>query len=203
MSRQLALSAEESSIQPKEIVLALLEKDGPPYSKAAGKDSVVHDFQNYRCPKEQCNACVPLCVGAGFSNGLTHLKQFYGSMDNLMAQFTAAQEKASAKGGSIHNHFEANTLDPQELSFFKWTNLFVRKNVPPSMIEDPVFRDALALEKLSARTWKEMIFELVILVEQAISKEMLATTSGGLLAQSQGCWWEFSYGLHCKLQIES
>ena len=164
-----------------------MEKDGPPYSKAVGKDNVVHDFQNYRCPKSRCNAFIPLRVGAGYTNCLAHLKQCYGSMEFLVSQLRAAQAKAAEKGGNIRDHFEANCIDSRERSFLKWTNLVVKKNVPPSMIEDPVFRDALGLDKLSAKTFKEMLFELVILVEEAISKEMLATTSGGLMHDGWTC----------------
>ena len=51
------------------------------------------------------------------------------------------------KGGSICDHFEANILDSRELSFLKWTNLVVKNNVPPYMIEDSVFLDALALDE--------------------------------------------------------
>ena len=177
----------ESSIQPKEIVLALMEKSGDVYSKAVGKDNKVYEFQDYKCPKARCGATISLRVGFGYSNGLSHLSTCFHSQALLMAQFSAAQAKAKEKGGSVRDHFDTNTVESRELSFLKWTNLVVKKSVPPSMIEDPVFRDALALDKISTRTWKETIFQLVILVEQSISKEMLATTSGGLMHDGWTC----------------
>ena len=193
MSRQLFFSAskrsspKESGIPAKEIVLALMEKEGPAYSKAVGKDNTVHEFQDYKCPKERCKSVISLRIGSGYTNAFSHLIKCYQSEEKLMAHFCAARAKATENGGSIRDHFEANTLNSRENSFVKWTNLIVKKNVPPSMIEDPVFRNALDVDALTIKTWKEMLFQLVILVEQVISKEMLASTSGGLMHDGWTC----------------
>ena len=137
-------SSKESSIQSKEIVLALMEKDGPPYSRAVGKDNKVHDFQNCRCPEEQCNACIPLHVGTRYSNGLLIWNNAIVPWILWLLSSLLLMKK---KGVSICDHFEANILDSWELSFLKWTNLVVKNNVPPYMIEDSVFLDALALDE--------------------------------------------------------
>jgi hypothetical protein len=139
----------------------------------------------YKCLREGCGKIVPKIKKSGFSNPFFHLVRCYGSEEEVYRVYKKVKEDEEAlenRASSIKRHFSVSSAKSRERAMHAWIILIVLKGVPLNSVEDNVFRSILEYsDAISIKALIRTIFQLVILVEQEISKELADTTCGAIM----------------------
>jgi hypothetical protein len=168
----------------KEVVLALMIKSEP-YTKDlnVGGRTVSKEFVDFKCPEDFCAHQYPCQVNTGFSNPFNHLCVCFGSKEAVHQLYNEALQEVKKKGGTLLSHFSNNTLNERQLAMHGYhIRLLVMKNLPLAMVEDESFREFSKFgAQVSIKTVREVIIQMVELVEEAISAELKQTPCGAIM----------------------
>lgn len=164
---------------PKEVVQELMtflrdEKRDIKVNNTVVRANVVYSV--YKCPRgDLCrnqNAEVAFQKCSGFTNPLDHLTGCYKKRPELNAEI---RDRRSMR--PINRFF----LTERERAMFAFVQLVVLRNIPVSAVEDTLYRDFSKFNvSICRKTFKEVLFNLVELVENKITAEM-NTTKGAIM----------------------
>ena len=127
----------------------------------------------------------------GWTNTMSHLTKSYcyGSRERVLEVYKAALEARNQHGGSIMQFVNVQSLNQRQLCMYAWIRLIVLKSLPLSTIEDEEYRSALGKEyNFAIKTLKRVLFHLVVIVEENISKVL--PEKGALLSDG---WTQNTY----------
>jgi hypothetical protein len=139
-----------------------------------GDDPVDNKKKIYKCIRPDCGK-------------IGHLKKCYGSVEEIYNAYHSViameeEEDECSKPSSIKHHFPVIAGTSRERAMHGWIALVVMKGVPISSVEDKVFRSVVKFsDAISIKAIVRTIFQLVVLVEQKISKELARTPCGALM----------------------
>lgn len=163
-----------SEIQPKDVVQELMtfvreEERDVVQNGVVSRINVPHLI--YECPrKDLCRNTLAEVVfqkGRGFTNPFDHLVSCYKPKEQLFAEVRQRWSQTLTP----HVHFTE-----REQAIFSFIQLIVLKNVPISAVEDNLYRSFCKYDvDLSRQTLKNVMFNLVELVENKITCEMTST----------------------------
>ena len=175
----------------KVVVEALMKQVGELYRmQVKQKDGKVVDkeYMKYACPKECCNFVSTFELRSGFSNPYAHLCSCYGAEKHLLELYDEAVSSQRKKGGSIDSHFQAACASDYDKAMFGSMDYIVMESLPVSHIESKCFRAISCFKELiSKKTFKDVMFSLVELVEGAIAAELATTKCGALVHDGWTC----------------
>jgi len=180
------MTSADSILSPKDIVKALMTFEGKESKPSLGGEK---HYLLYKCPKPGCsNPVVTFLANSGYQNPYRHLLSCFGKGQSRPAQiskvnklFIEARNLSQKNGGTIRSHFDCQMLSEYELAMYGYMRLIVMKNLPVDTVEDEDFRTFSKFKvHINIRTLDAVIFQLVELVEELISKE-IKNTRGALM----------------------
>lgn len=137
-------------------------------------------FLVYKCPKDSLcteNGEVFFEKGKGYSNPYRHLKSCVagGDEQHLLDLYNAAVQETMATG-TLQNARSSvfSKLNEREKAMYGYMRLIVLKNLPISFVADTEIRNFSKYGSVFChRTFKEVLFKLVEIVECKIKDEMM------------------------------
>ena len=140
------------------------------------------DYKYLHCnvPDEDgkiCDKTIPIQAGTGTGNAFKHIlkSHFNENKDELAKAYIDALEKAEEEGCAINTVLKCDSYKPKELAMIDWVELVVMENLPIDAVENAIFRRFCRHDEVFGdEMFRETLFQLMILVEQEIKKEMEA-----------------------------
>ena len=181
--RKIVLSSAPSQ---KDIVELLMEKTTKePERRDKISRNGIHTyalFHGYRCPK--CGVVKYKEITAGPTNPYKHLRSCYGDAQILEELYHGAvrQRDTGKDHSTVKSWLKSRQTSPRQQAIISWLQVVIEKSLPISLVEDPTMRSFCKHDvPISAKYIKDVIFQLVPLVEAAIAKEMAKAPIGAIM----------------------
>lgn len=123
-------------------------------------------------------------------NAFKHLVACFGSVDQVHRVYDAAlhEQMSASRQGSMDEFVSRMVANPYDMAIYAWLQLIVLCSLPLSIVENEVFRlqskhykPHEKLTHFSIKFVSRVIFQLVELVELAISKELKSAMCGAIM----------------------
>jgi hypothetical protein len=148
-----------------------------------GDDPKDKEKMIFKCLRVGCRKpYVSKFKGSGFTNPYNHLKRCYGDEEEVLRVFKRMKEEEDADNLASMKNFAIPTTNARERAMHGWIVAIVLEGLPVKSVENKVFRSLFKYnEAISIKALVRTIFQLVILVEQKISKEIAKTSCGAIM----------------------